>query len=307
MRPQRHCIHHRTWLVQKGSRLQEQLQFPGLHKIYLHGRDAFGSRIQGGGFMAEQDRKQSEQLFAEHGQFPRYTPHTVPFLNYEFHLPDVTSFLYQFKSIFGEDSYLFNARQRIPVIYDCGANVGTSCLYFRRKHPLARIEAYEADPAIFAYLKQNMDRNGCADVRLHQEAVWVREEPVDFACEGADGGCIAGPWATVPVPGIRLRDRLAAEDSIDFLKLDIEGAETAVLLDCADVLQKVRHIFVEYHSWVGKPQTLHELLGLLQQQGFRYYAETICNRATPFVDHGHERGMDYQSEIFARNERFIVG
>jgi len=253
--------------------------------------------------MADAQMRESGRLFAEYGGVARFAPQAVRFLDWEFELPDVASFLYQFKSIFGADAYQFHAGQEHPVIYDCGANVGASCLYFRSQHPQARIVAYEADPAIFSYLERNMARNGCADVNLRNEAVWVRDEPVRFACEGADGGCIDGPWAAVEVPGVRLRDRLAAEPRVDFLKMDIEGAETDVLLDCGDTLGRVRNIFVEYHSWTGKEQTLQDLLALLHRQGFRYYMETICNRQRPFINTGRDQEKDFQCEIYALNER----
>ncbi|OIO05548.1 MAG: hypothetical protein AUJ49_01215 [Desulfovibrionaceae bacterium CG1_02_65_16] len=253
--------------------------------------------------MAEEQMRESRRLFAEYGNIPRFTPHTVRFLEGAFELPDVASFLYQYKSIFGADSYRFHPVDAAPVIYDCGANVGASCLYFQRRHPGARIVAYEADPVIFAYLARNMANNGCACITLRQEAVWVRNEPIRFACEGADGGCIDGPWDSVTVPGVRLRDRLAAEPRVDFLKLDIEGAETEVLLDCAETLDRVANIFVEYHSWNGQRQTMQDILGLLEARGFRYYMETICNRPTPFVDTGVDREKDLQCEIYAVRRR----
>jgi uncharacterized protein YfeS len=40
-------------------------------------------------------------------------------------VPDALSFIWQFKEIFVEEYYRFEAKSESPVIYDCGANVGT--------------------------------------------------------------------------------------------------------------------------------------------------------------------------------------
>lgn len=45
---------------------------------------------------------------------------------------------------------------------------------------------------------------------------------------------------------------LASHEKIDFLKIDIEGAERYVLPRMASELGKVDNIFVEYHSEADK-------------------------------------------------------
>ena len=61
---------------------------------------------------------------------------------------------------------------------------------------------------------------------------------------------------------------------VDFLKLDIEGAETTVIKDCADYLGNVDNIFVEYHSFLSEKQTLDELLNILKKTNFRVQIQT---------------------------------
>ena len=101
-------------------------------------------------------------------------------------------------------------------------------------------------------------------------------------------------------------DDFMKDKSVDdlFLKMDIEGAELKVLLDCKDQLHKIKYLFVEYHSWVSSQQELNVLLDLLTQCGFRYYIHSIGEvLKQPFVDRTFSNGMDVQLDIHAVNER----
>ncbi len=87
------------------------------------------------------------------------------------------------------------------------------------------------------------------------------------------------------------------------LKIDIEGAETQVLEDCADVLHHVERIFVEYHSFSNQPQNLHRLLAVLANAGFRYNVQHIgVFSSHPFVKIQSYLNMDNQLNIFAVRE-----
>ncbi|MBC7571555.1 MAG: FkbM family methyltransferase, partial [Spirosoma sp.] len=91
------------------------------------------------------------------------------------------------------------------------------------------------------------------------------------------------------------------ETRIDMLKIDIEGAETAVLLDCRDALTNVQNMFIEFHAYIGHPQTLASVMQVLEEAGFRYYIDSSQGRTKPLVNHryrGNEQ-MDVQLNIFA--------
>jgi hypothetical protein len=94
----------------------------------------------------------------------------------------------------------------------------------------------------------------------------------------------------------RLRDYL--QEPIDMLKLDIEGSETEVLMDCADLLINVANIGMEYHAFIDRPQELHIILRLLAQAGFRVYIESVNTVAHPLVRQHEYQGMDTQITIF---------
>lgn len=239
------------------------------------------------------------RLNKELSRQPRYTPSRVSFLGYTMEIVDSASFLSQFREIFLDGIYRFEATEPAPVIYDVGANIGMGTLYLKQLFPTARIVALEADPRIAAVLDGNVRRNELGNVTVMAKAAWINDQGVSFAIEGADGGSIVAAGESVTVPSIRLAALLEQEScEIDLLKMDIEGAESQVVPDLAGVLHKVRNIFVEYHAWNNQGQTLDALLATLADAGFRYYIQTIGNRRTPFIETAQDRPMDMQLNIF---------
>ncbi|SDK15230.1 methyltransferase, FkbM family [Catalinimonas alkaloidigena] len=241
------------------------------------------------------------RLLARYGDAPRYQTKLVRFLNYQAVVPDSLSFVWQFKEIFADQSYRFRTSVARPVIVDCGANIGMSCLYFKQLYPQAQITAFEADPTIASVLVQNLTLNHITDVQVQHKAVWVHNQGIHISQEGADAASVHGTGNRIEVPSQRLRDTLEAYDHIDMLKMDIEGAETEVLCDCRQQLGGVQHMFVEYHAYLGQPQNLSELLAVMTEAGFRYFIRHVQDRTTPFLNHQFRNGsvMDLQLNIFA--------
>jgi len=151
-----------------------------------------------------------------------------------------------------------------------------SILYFKHVYPDARIIGFEPDPAIFPYLKENISRNGLKDVQLIQAALAANEGTLTFYSDGKYGSCLAEHlptdipegWTKYEVPCVRLRDYLT--EPVDFLKMNIEGAEWEMLAASEDRLRLVREMVIEYHHLPGLQRTLHKILELLHCQGFEY-------------------------------------
>lgn len=240
-------------------------------------------------------------LFWRYGDRPRYQPTKVKFGRYQLDVPDAFSWTWQYEEIYVEEFYKFNTSASAPVIYDCGANVGMSVIYFKELYPQARIKAYEAEPVIANYLTQNLKNNGINDVEIIQKAVWKDNAGVWFGEGQADDASIYGQGRKTLIPSVRLRDELAVETRVDFLKIDIEGAEIDVLPDCADVLDRVQHLFVEFHAYIGQPQALAKVIEVIEKAGFRYYIDTNQHRKAPFVNHRYRNNdvMDLQLNISA--------
>ena len=239
------------------------------------------------------------KLAWKYGDLARYQPAKVNFLDYQLDVPDAFSFLWQFYEIFVEESYAFQTANSTPVIYDCGANVGTSCLFFKEHYPQARIKAFEADPHIAQMLTTNLHRHNVTDIEIINKAVWVHNEGLEIVQEGADGASAFALGNKIKVPSVRLSEWLKKEISVDLLKIDIEGAETEVLNDCKDCLHHVQNIFVEYHSYLGQPQHLDEIINVFKANGFRYYIKNTQGRKKPLINHTkNDQELDLQVDIF---------
>lgn len=232
-------------------------------------------------------------------QLPRYTATKTDLFGKIFHLVDAPTYLASYKEIFEHEIYKFETDNPRPVIIDCGANIGLSALYFKLQHPGAVITAFEPDPKIFNALKQNIDAWQFDDVSLVNAAIWTTNESISFNMEGGHSGRI--PYhedeKIVEVKAQRLRDLMTAP--IDFLKLDIEGAENSVFYDIDDRLHFVDKLFLEYHSHLGKEQLLGDMLNILARNGFRYYVEDAYHREMPFVNRQAILGMDLQVNVYA--------
>jgi FkbM family methyltransferase len=239
-------------------------------------------------------------LMARYADAPRYQPRRVEADGLTLDVPDALSFVWQYKEIFVDEFYRFATTEAAPVIFDCGANVGTSALFFKKTYPNARVVAFEADAAIADFFERNLTQNGVTGVELVRKAVWTDDGGVDFGRDGADGASIFAQTPKTRVPSVRLRDRLLAEERIELLKIDIEGAEAFVLPDCRGALGHVQNMFVEYHAYPDQPQNLGEILEILRESGFRYYLNSAVDRPSPLVNRRYRGNdaMDVQLNVF---------
>jgi FkbM family methyltransferase len=196
-------------------------------------------------------------------------------MGYQLHYVDLLTIAPQWKDTFIDQLHAFETSNSVPRILDCGANVGVVTLYMKRRHPGARVTAFEADPAIASMLSRNIEANRLTNVDVIAAAVWDSAGETTFIAEGADSGGVAKDYRgtsrrRITVPTVRLREYLAAEDQVDLLKLDIEGAEHRVLADCESELHRVRAIAVELHDFDLQDRKSPATLELLSRAGFLY-------------------------------------
>ena len=232
----------------------------------------------------------------------RYNQGKVFLLDKEFKYVDYPSFESTKIEVFNHEIYKFTSNKSEPTIIDCGSNIGLSILYFKKLFPKAKIIGFEPDPEIFSVLNENIINYNLSDVKTFNYALWNEEGEISFFSEGADGGRIDdksyGNGKLITLKTKTLSPFINTE--IDFLKIDIEGAETKVLKECEDKLYLVDKIFIEYHSMIGQEQTLDEILNILTKGGFRYYISKVgVNSSHPFMKKNISLGMDNQLNIFA--------
>lgn len=213
--------------------------------------------------------------------------------------------LHSLKEIFAEQVYHFQSVTENPYILDCGANIGLSVIYFKRLYPKARVIAFEPDNSIFQKMSRNLAAFRFDDVVMANEAVWQDDGVLNFSAAGSLGGkvieangAVQHKASTISVKATSLRKYLG--ERVQFLKMDIEGAEVDVLESCAPLLKNVENLFVEYHSDPEKEQRLDHLLAILKGAGFRIYLKEAWNNLPlPFMRQRYKPCYDLQLNVFA--------
>lgn len=183
-----------------------------------------------------------------------------------------------------------------PLVIDCGANIGMSVLFFKKLYPKSEILAFEANPYSFSLLELNMEINNIKGVQLFNCALSERNEPVNFYVPDHRGSLNASSikgynsGIKISVQGQMLSGFLNNK-KIDFLKIDIEGAENKVIEDLRrhNILNSVDEIIIEYHYQIdGSATQLEDFLlnfenfNLLKQCS---YPESIDGRNCNVILH----------------------
>ncbi len=181
--------------------------------------------------------------------------------------------------IFVIREYEFKAERARPLIIDCGGNIGLSTIYFAMQNPDARILTFEPSPGTFERLQKMKDLNQLQNVELHAVALSEKEGEIDFYLpQDDDASVVATKYADFGTGGRKVRVRAARlsgyiSERVDFLKIDIEGAEGEVLRELAasSKISLVDRIALEYHHHhpLGRDE-FSLILKTLEDSGFGY-------------------------------------
>ena len=171
------------------------------------------------------------------------------------------------------------------VVIDVGANFGLyalSAAVYGRPH--GWVFAFEPAPNAFALLERNIAENGMgAVVTAKQAAVAATAGRAQFHV-GRDVSFsslhrtsrLADEAETVDVEVVTLDEALAHVQSIDLLKIDVEGGEGDVLRGALEVLRRSRAPIVQFefsHKNMDEARraAFDETVALLASEGFRIY------------------------------------
>ncbi len=135
-------------------------------------------------------------------------------------------------------------------IVDAGANIGVATRYLAHQYPGARIVALEIERDNLELLRSNVAH--LPRVAVRAQALWGHRARVaiENPASASDGfRVVERPDGPIDAIGVAdLLDELNL-DTLDLLKLDIEGAEREVFDDHAESwLPRVRMLLVELHE-----------------------------------------------------------
>lgn len=207
-------------------------------------------------------------------------------------------YLHGVREIFLERVYNQNLSENAYII-DCGAHIGLSVIYLKSICPTANILCFEPDKKNFNLLKKNIASHQLKNIEAKEEAIWTENTSLTFVQDGNMGSKIGDKTSgnSVEVKATRLKDYL--DKRIDFLKMDIEGAEYEVLKDISERLGNVSKMFIEYHGTFEQNSELLEILNLVSKAGFKFYIkEATSIFEQPFLPKSAATSYDIQLNIF---------
>lgn len=200
---------------------------------------------------------------------PRFEPGCLSIDGYRIHYDDLLSLYHAYKHIFAWGIYDFRPRDDTPLVLDCGSHIGLSILRFKQIAPGCRVIGFEPDARARDLLHHNLAANRLRNVEIVSGALATARGTLQFVADGGAAARESRAGAAVErVDSVPLSDYL--DEPVDLLKMNIEGAEYGVLHEAAGRLHNVRQIVVEYHGFPECGQTLHGILRLLHECGFRY-------------------------------------
>jgi FkbM family methyltransferase len=130
-------------------------------------------------------------------------------------------------------------------VIDVGANVGYYLLMIKSIVGDAGVVCFEPEPANLVELRRNVARNFLVNVHIVNAAVGADSRRVGFT-RGINGRIAMEDQADITVETVALDS--VVRESVDFVKIDVEGYEAQVLLGAERVITQYQPtLFVEVH------------------------------------------------------------
>ncbi|MBN1189230.1 MAG: FkbM family methyltransferase [Dehalococcoidales bacterium] len=191
--------------------------------------------------------------------------------------------------------------KRGDVLLDIGANIGYYTLIFARSAgEEGRVFAFEPEPSNFSLLKKNVEANGYKNVELVQKAVsnetgksrlfLSRGRSVDHRIFDPQDG-----RRQIDIEVTRLDDYFKDySGKIDFIKIDVQGAEGAVIEGMPAILKNHPvKIAMEFNPYILRASGVdpEKCLQILTGYGFTFFE---------IQEHKKEAAMVSASELLLR-------
>lgn len=178
--------------------------------------------------------------------------------------------------------YLSKIAKNGGLLVDVGANMGYFSLLWLSHNPNNRTIAIEASPHVAKKLKNNVIKNKLGTrAKVFEIAAGKENGTVSFdvASEEQTGwGGIAkvASSATIDVPMKKIDSFV--DEQIDFLKIDIEGADTWAIQGCENLLKNKKIKIICFEE--NRPRMRE--LGISEGEGVEYIKQ-FGYRVEPFV------------------------
>lgn len=228
--------------------------------------------------------------------FDHYASSVVPVRSADKHIVDMSGPRYHRLVGFGDVPFLFpshtepyeTTREYLEfadlkegeIVLDVGAYSGvTSIIFAQLVGTKGHVYAFEADETNYECAKVNVTMAakvlGLNNITLVNKAMWSHNDGIVFSSEGAMGSSAVeitggGRGQETLVPSTTLQSFLdeAGLRKVDFIKVDIEGGEVALLQTSAATMKNLgAKLIIEPHHINGKLDT-QDCCALLKSAGY---------------------------------------
>ena len=158
-----------------------------------------------------------------------------------------------FEEVILKEDYNLTINFNPSTIIDGGANIGLTSVFFANKYPNADIVAVEPEEGNFEMLKKNTTNYG--RISLIRSGIWSHSAILSVIDEGKGNNSFTVAEILSPkvdsINAISIYDIMQERswDTIDILKLDIEGAEKNVFEKKFEQwLPRVKILIIEFHD-----------------------------------------------------------
>jgi FkbM family methyltransferase len=166
--------------------------------------------------------------------------------------------------------------QKGSIILDLGSNIGLTIAHLKNVYPDAIIIGYEMDEENFLLAQKNIQKYN--NVRLFNKAIWINNSIIEYDKKtDSDAFTISTSSSNeqnVKIKGATLKEIINEHQiqKIDYLKMDIEGAEKDILTHHdLSWLEFVNALNIEFHV---KGQSIEPYIDIIKSHGFDAWKDT---------------------------------
>ena len=178
------------------------------------------------------------------------------------------------KEKFWEANLLEFVRKKIlttdSICLDIGANIGNHSLYFSIIAGVKKVYSFEPQKFVFDILQKNLTINNVTNVYPYNYAIGDFEGDVSMNPSPLlNNGGTSVDWENNPLNRkvkVVTIDSLHIKDPVDFIKIDVEGAESKVI-------NGAKNLLLENHPllWIEIWKDFDKIFSLLQETGYTRY------------------------------------
>jgi FkbM family methyltransferase len=189
-------------------------------------------------------------------------------------------------------------------VVDAGANSGWETLFLSRSVGASgRVISIEAHPDTFRCLSKMCDKNQLANVTLFQSAIGDQEREVRISdYDEHEANRIVEVGSGIRVGGTTLDHifRSLQLSRVDFLRMNIEGAETLALSGMREMAQRTKNVCISCHDFLANEgggnefKTKADVVTFLKQNGFAVLLRESDTRCT------------IRDTVYGLNERLLT-